>query len=278
MLVDKLAGDERKEAEDREEEARVWISGLEAVKAKIGVEASTTSRPRPSSCAAPATPRARSSPGWSSDFSLIDAIESGIVKVPRVPVADDSMTGDDAHLPRPLAAHPRRPAQEGPQDRGRRPASRKLPVELEGALHSLYSNYEKYVRALGEMRERLREAGADARSHAAGLHRRLQQHQRLASSSSTRSPAGRSRCPTARRSLVPGKLPLFSNVEHGGSGPTRPNTILVDCEQLESGEAMSDEFKKIAAARDRGVQGRVPRPLPRPRRRRPRPTRTCCAR
>ena len=29
-----------------------------------------------------------------SDFSLIDAIESGIVKVPRVPVADDSMTGE----------------------------------------------------------------------------------------------------------------------------------------------------------------------------------------
>ena len=27
-----------------------------------------------------------------SDFSLIDAIEAGIVKVPRVPVADDSMT------------------------------------------------------------------------------------------------------------------------------------------------------------------------------------------
>lgn len=29
-----------------------------------------------------------------SDFSLIDAIESGIVKVPRVPVADDSTDGD----------------------------------------------------------------------------------------------------------------------------------------------------------------------------------------
>src|SRR5213594_297687 len=29
-----------------------------------------------------------------SDFSLVDAIESGIVKVPRVPVADNSMTGD----------------------------------------------------------------------------------------------------------------------------------------------------------------------------------------
>lgn len=29
-----------------------------------------------------------------SDFSLIDAIEAGIVKVPRVPVADNAMTGE----------------------------------------------------------------------------------------------------------------------------------------------------------------------------------------
>ncbi|MCL4465878.1 MAG: DEAD/DEAH box helicase family protein, partial [Chloroflexi bacterium] len=37
--AEKLTGDERKEAERREEEARIWISGLEAVKAKIGTKA-----------------------------------------------------------------------------------------------------------------------------------------------------------------------------------------------------------------------------------------------
>ena len=78
-----------------------------------------------------------------SDFSLIDAIEAGIVKVPRVPVADDSMTGEQPtyrdlwlrireHLPR----------------KGRKTEALngepKLPAELQGALHSLYSNYEKY--------------------------------------------------------------------------------------------------------------------------------------
>jgi type III restriction enzyme len=35
----KLTGDDRKEAEEREEEARIWISGLEAVKRKIGAKA-----------------------------------------------------------------------------------------------------------------------------------------------------------------------------------------------------------------------------------------------
>ena len=63
-----------------------------------------------------------------------------------MPVADDSMTGEHAHVPRPLAAHPRRPAEEGPQDRRRVGGEPKLPTELEGALHSLYGNYEKYYR------------------------------------------------------------------------------------------------------------------------------------
>ena len=49
-----------------------------------------------------------------------------------------------------------------------------------------------------------------------------------------------------RDRVVPGKLPLFSNVD-GWQWTPRPNTILVDSQQLESGEAMSDEFKKIAA-------------------------------
>jgi type III restriction enzyme len=58
-----LKGDEKKEAEKNNEAARLWISGLEAVNRKLGVAASSTCRPRRSSCAAPATPRARCSRG-----------------------------------------------------------------------------------------------------------------------------------------------------------------------------------------------------------------------
>jgi type III restriction enzyme len=59
-----LTGDERAEARAREEEARIWISGLEAVKAKIGAKAIYDLSATPFSCAAPAGPKARSSPGW----------------------------------------------------------------------------------------------------------------------------------------------------------------------------------------------------------------------
>ena len=60
---DDLKGDERKEAEKNNEAARLWISGLEAVNRKLGVAPFSISRRRRSSCAAPATPKARCSPG-----------------------------------------------------------------------------------------------------------------------------------------------------------------------------------------------------------------------
>jgi type III restriction enzyme len=46
--------------------------------------------------------------------------------------------------------------------------------------------------------------------------------------------------------VVPGALSVFSN-EVNGTWSARPNTILIDSEQLESGEAMSADFKAIAA-------------------------------
>jgi type III restriction enzyme len=44
-----------------------------------------------------------------------------------------------------------------------------------------------------------------------------------------------------------GQLPIFRNDDSHGGWLQRPNTILVDSQQLESGEAMSADFKKIAA-------------------------------
>ena len=76
------------------EEARVWISGLEAVKAKMGVKAVYDLSATPFFLRGSGYGEGTLFPWVVSDFSLIDAIESGIVKVPRVPVADDSMIGD----------------------------------------------------------------------------------------------------------------------------------------------------------------------------------------
>ena len=52
--------------------------------------------------------------------------------------------------------------------------------------------------------------------------------------------------PTGEVRLVLGAFNHFSNVDRE-EWTARPNTILVDSRQLESGEAMSSDFKKIAA-------------------------------
>jgi type III restriction enzyme len=44
-----------------------------------------------------------------------------------------------------------------------------------------------------------------------------------------------------------GRLPIFANDNGHGGWRHRPNTILVDSQQLESGNAMSNDFKQIAA-------------------------------
>ena len=93
-------------------------------------------------------PEATLFPWVISDFSLIDAIEAGIVKVPRVPVADDSMTGDQPTY-RDLWLRIR----EGLPKKGRKTEAAmgepKLPVELQGALLAILLaklTLEKYFR------------------------------------------------------------------------------------------------------------------------------------
>jgi type III restriction enzyme len=235
---EKLTGEDRREADKREEEARIWISGLEAVKAKLGLKAVYDLSATPFFLRGSGYSEGTLFPWVVSDFSLIDAIESGIVKVPRVPVADDSMTGEQPtyrdlwlrireHLPR---------KGRGTQAVTGEP---KLPKELQGALHSLYGNYEKYYRQW----EKNKEARAYGQTppvfivvcnntnvsklvfdYVAGWEKEL---------------------PKGKSVLVPGALSIFSNVEED-RWSNRPNTILIDSEQLESGEGMSDAFKKIA--------------------------------
>src|SRR3990170_7544808 len=92
-VEEKLTGDEAKEAKARDEEARVWLSGLEAMNSKIGIKTVYDLSATPFFLNGSGYKAGTLFPWVVSDFSLIDAIESGIVKVPRVPIADDSMVG-----------------------------------------------------------------------------------------------------------------------------------------------------------------------------------------
>src|SRR6267143_721010 len=47
--------------------------------------------------------------------------------------------------------------------------------------------------------------------------------------------------------LENGRLALFRNFDEHGNPLARPNTLLIDSEQLESGEALDDDFRDMAA-------------------------------
>ena len=47
--------------------------------------------------------------------------------------------------------------------------------------------------------------------------------------------------------LENGRLALFRNFDEHGNPLPRPNTLLIDSEQIESGEALDDEFRGMAA-------------------------------
>ena len=121
------------------------------------------------------------------------------------------------------------------------------PSELEGALRSLYGSYSRHST---HWRRRSEPWGA-----AAGLI--VVCPNTIVSALVYDWIAGQDvELPTARPA-APGKLALFSNVDNALDA-TGPRTILVDSAQLESGEAMKDDFKKAAAREIEAVQGRVP--------------------
>ena len=240
---EKLTGDDRSEAKQRDEEARVWISGLEAVNAKIGVKADLRPVGHAVLPARLRLPRRHALPVGRLRL-LADRRHRGRHR--QGPARAGRRRLDDrrpAHLPRPVAAHPRRPAEEGPQDRRASAANRKLPAELRrGAAQP--------VRQLREVRTGAGKQNAEARAtrqHAAGLHRRLQQHQRLQAGLRLHRRLGEDR--SATRHVVQCRAAAASSATSTATaaGCTARTRSWSTAEQLESGEAMSAEFKKIAA-------------------------------
>lgn len=77
------------EKADREE-ATVWVSGLDRIHAACGVAFCIDLSATPFYLHGSGYPEGSPFPWVVSDFSLVDAIESGITKIPRLPAADNT--------------------------------------------------------------------------------------------------------------------------------------------------------------------------------------------
>jgi type III restriction enzyme len=134
-----LKGDEKKEAEKNNEAARLWISGLEAVNRKLGLSRVIDLSATPFFLRGSGYAEGTLFPWTMSDFSLMDAIECGIVKLPRVPV----LPGDDMPMFRNLWENIRKDMPTKGRGKGEELDPLKLPTRLQTALRALYGHYEK---------------------------------------------------------------------------------------------------------------------------------------
>jgi len=211
-----LKGEEKKEAEKNNEAARLWISGLEAVNRKLGIANIIDLSATPFFLRGSGYAEGTLFPWTMSDFSLMDAIESGIVKLPRVPVADNIPGGE---MPRFRNLWENIRTQMPRQGRGKAknldPLA--LPVQLQTALEALYGHYAKTFKLWSEAGIRVppcfivvcnnTSTSKLVYDYISGFHRENDDGP-----------------PTFEN----GRLPLFQNYDEYGGQLGRPRTLLID--------------------------------------------------
>ncbi|MEX0744812.1 MAG: DEAD/DEAH box helicase family protein [Phycisphaeraceae bacterium] len=230
-----LKGDDRKEAEKNNEAARLWISGLEAVNRKLGVARVMDLSATPFFLRGSGYAEGTLFPWTMSDFSLMDAIECGIVKLPRVPVAQN-IPGDEMPMFRNLWENIRKDMPKKGRGKAEVLDPLALPTRLQTALQALYGHYEKTYKLWEEAGIRVppcfivvcnnTSTSKLVYDFISGFHRQNDD---------------------GSTTLENGRLALFRNFDEHGNPLARPNTLLIDSEQLESGEALDDNFRGMAA-------------------------------
>jgi type III restriction enzyme len=153
-----LSKEERDRLKEEQEEARVWLAGLDRINncGLLGKDETDRLRPGVLTCVdLSATPFYLSNSGYPqgspfpwliSDFGLVDAIECGIVKIPRLPVADDTGNKDEAGRPDPkyFRLWKNITANLKPHERpGKRPKPEAIYQHAEGALKTLAAQWKR---------------------------------------------------------------------------------------------------------------------------------------
>ncbi len=233
---EEFTGDEKKEAQKNNEAARLWISGLEAVNRNLGPCRVMDLSATPFFLRGSGYAEGTLFPWTVSDFSLMDSIECGIVKLPRVPVAEN-IPGDEMPVYRNLWENIRKDMPKKGRGQGGELDPLKLPTRLQTALQALYGHYEKTFRLWERNGVRVPPCFIIVCQNTAisklvydfisGFHRKNED---------------------GTTTLENGRLALFRNFDETTGNPLpRPNTLLIDSEQLEAGDALDDNFRNMAA-------------------------------
>ena len=235
---DNLDADEKAEVDRNNAAARLWITGLENVKKKMDLLAVIDLSATPFFLQGSGYHEGTLFPWTVSDFSLMDAIESGIVKIPRVPVSDNA---SDEELPvfRNLWENikTRMPKKGRGRNAGALDPMRRLPTELLTALDALYADYE----GMFERWKAARKPSPPVFIVVCNNTSTSKLVYDYVSGFERTDPDGNPASPHL------GSLHLFRNYDDNGQRKPKPLTLLVDSEQLESGDALTREFRLMSA-------------------------------
>lgn len=231
---EELKGEEKKEAKKNNEAARLWIRGLEAVHRKLGVQRVMDLSATPFFLRGSGYAEGTLFPWTMSDFSLMDAIECGIVKLPRVPVAENLNNPEEMPMFRDLWKHIGKDMPKKGRGQGGELDPLKLPTRLLTALEALYGHYEKTFKLW-----------QDANISVPPCFIVVCQNTAISKLVFDYITGFRRQSDGV---YVPGRLPLFRNYDETTGDPLpRPRTLLIDSEQLEAGDALDDKFRSMAA-------------------------------
>jgi len=98
-----VSGEEKKQLDEEKQEATVWVTGLDHLNnafgdGRRGVSLCVDMSATPFYIKGSGHPEGRPFPWLVSDFGLVDAIESGLVKIPRMPVMDTTGRPDPKYF------------------------------------------------------------------------------------------------------------------------------------------------------------------------------------
>ncbi len=235
--VAEAKGDEKEEAKQNNAAARLWISGIEKLKEKIGVRAIYDLSATPFFLRGSGYREGTLFPWTVSDFSLMDAIECGIVKLPRVPILDNYISSGNP-IYRDLWEHigKKLPKKGRAKSGGGNPDALAEVTPLITALRSLYAHYvetDAEWRAKGHDVPPVFIVVCNNTTTSQIVHDWIAGYE---TPETDDSPAA----------VHPGHLALFSNYDPVTQERlAKPNTLLIDSVQIDSGEALNDTFKHV---------------------------------
>lgn len=227
--------EDKAEAKDNNEAAHLWITGIETVKRKLGIMAV---------CDLSATPFFLNGSGyregtlfhWTvSDFSLMDAIECGIVKLPRLPIADN-VPGEEMPRLRNLWAHIGQSLPKSTKSSNKLD-SNQLPFQLKTAIDALYGHYKLTFDLWQNEGIRVPPVFIVVCNNTTSS--RLVYEYISGCYAKTKD---------GKVIFNPAACAHFSNYDSEGRPKERPVTMLIDSHELESGEPLSKEFKDAASS------------------------------